>query len=338
MPTIGPEAPELPRGPCAAGHPDPPPGFLHVVAAVVRGPGGRCLIARRPRQVDQGGCWEFPGGKVEPGETAPEALARELEEELGIVPVCATPLIQIPHRYPHRAVWLDVWEVAAYTGHPRGREGQPLRWVLPERLHACTFPAANRAVVDLLNLPPLMLVTPEPEPDLDAWLNRLDRVLARGVRFVQFRAHGLQGSAWRELARAVVTRCREAGGRCLLNGAPELAVELGAHGVHLNRHVLKTCRRRPLPEGMWVSASVHDAGELDLAVRAAVDFVLVSPVLPTRSHPGAPALGWSGLETLARSAPFPVYGLGGLKPADLDRVRAAGAQGVAAVRALWEAA
>jgi 8-oxo-dGTP diphosphatase len=306
------------------------------VAAVIRGPGGACLIARRPEHADQGGLWEFPGGKVEPGETAREALGRELMEELGIVLLQAAPLIQIPHHYPHRAVWLDVWEVTRFSGRPHGREGQPLRWVSPPRLREHVFPAANRPIVHALNLPDRLLVTPEPGRDFRPWLARLDRALARGIRLVQFRAHGLDEGAYRDMAREVLARCRGAGARCVLNASPALVETLGADGVHLNRHALRAWGRRPLPRNRWVSASVHDAHELRLAMRAGVDFALVSPVRSTPSHPEAPALGWPGLETLARQAPFPVYALGGVGPDDLGRVRAAGAQGVAAIRAFWD--
>ncbi len=313
----------------------PPPGYLHVVAAVIRGPGGACLIARRPEHADQGGRWEFPGGKVEPGETARAALGRELMEELGIAPVRAAPLIQIPHRYPHRAVWLDVWDVTRFTGRPRGREGQPLRWVHPGRLREHRFPEANRAIIQALNLPDRLLVTPGPGEDWEAWFACLDRALSAGIRLVQLRAHRLGGAAYRDLARAVLARCRRAGALCVLNADPELAETLGADGVHLNRYALRTCARRPLSRDRWVSASVHDPEELRLAIRADVDFALVSPVRPTPSHPDAPVLGWWGLEALVRSAPFPVYALGGVGPGDLERARRAGAQGVAAIRAFW---
>ncbi len=312
-----------------------PAGFLHVVAAVVRDPEGRCLIAQRPRPKDHGGKWEFPGGKLEVGEMPVEALARELWEELGIQLQVAKPLIQVPYRYRQRAVWLDVWEVERFSGEPHGREGQPVRWVAPARLQAYAFPAANLPVLTALRLPPYLLVTPEPGADWELFLRGLDRALDGGVRLVQLRAHSLDMRRYRPLAAQVIEHCARAGAACLLNAPAHWITELGAQGVHLHRHALARATGRPLPRDLWVSASVHNGRELAQAARIGVDFALVSPVLPTPSHPGASGLGWEGFEVLARRAPMPVYALGGVAPTDLNRVRLSGGQGVAAVRALW---
>jgi 8-oxo-dGTP diphosphatase len=86
-----------------------------------------------------------------------------------------------------------------------------------------------------------------------------------------------------------------------------------------------------------LSASVHDRRELMMARDAGVDFALIAPVMPTASHPGAPVLGWDGFAALAALATMPVYALGGVAPADVARAWACGGQGVAAIRALWEA-
>ena len=98
---------------------------IHVAAAVIRCVDGQILLAKRPEDKHQGGLWEFPGGKVEASETVQAALSRELEEELGIRPSAARPLIQVRHDYPDKQVLLDVWEVSAFTGEPHGAEGQP---------------------------------------------------------------------------------------------------------------------------------------------------------------------------------------------------------------------
>ncbi len=128
------------------------PRAVRVAVGIVVDATGAILIARRPDHVHQGGLWEFPGGKVEAGETAETALRRELHEELGIVIQAAEPLLEIRHSYPEKIVVLDVWRVTAYHGEPHGREGQPLLWIMPEALADFGFPAADGPIIARLRL------------------------------------------------------------------------------------------------------------------------------------------------------------------------------------------
>ncbi|MEZ5530251.1 MAG: 8-oxo-dGTP diphosphatase MutT [Porticoccaceae bacterium] len=121
---------------------------VHVAAAVILGTDGSILIARRPDHIHKGGLWEFPGGKVEDGETVSDALARELDEELAIQVLAAEPLLEVRHDYPDKSVLLDVWCVSEYRGEPRGNEGQPTRWVMPTQLIDFPFPEANQPIID----------------------------------------------------------------------------------------------------------------------------------------------------------------------------------------------
>lgn len=132
---------------------------IHVVAAALQDAQGRVLIARRPLGVHQGGLWEFPGGKLEPGEMPLRGLARELEEELGIRVLASRPLIRVHHDYGDRRVLLDVHRVTGFAGEPVGREGQPLAWRHPEDLDPGCFPAADGPIISALRLPPLYFIT-----------------------------------------------------------------------------------------------------------------------------------------------------------------------------------
>lgn len=123
---------------------------VHVVAGIIRDAQGRILISRRHDHLHQGGLWEFPGGKVEPDETARDALARELQEELALLVVAAEPFQQIRHDYPDKSVLLDFWLVSAFDGDVRGVEGQPVEWVGVSALRDYAFPAANVPIVDAL--------------------------------------------------------------------------------------------------------------------------------------------------------------------------------------------
>ena len=127
---------------------------IHVVAAViVHTDRQRIFISRRADHLHQGGLWEFPGGKVEAGESAESALARELFEELDIAVQAARPFMQVEHDYPDKQVFLDIWQVDSFTGIARGKEGQDCRWVglqelLNDRLFE--FPAANQPILERL--------------------------------------------------------------------------------------------------------------------------------------------------------------------------------------------
>ena len=310
---------------------------IHVAAAVIRSTDGLVLIAKRPLDKHQGGLWEFPGGKVEKGEAVEVALARELLEELGIGVTAARPLIQVRHDYPDKYVLLDVWEVTAFSGEPHGAEGQPLAWVASERLPDYTFPAANRPIVAAARLPDRYLVTPDdasPRQLLDGLAHALDA----GIRLVQLRAPSLSQADYRLLAADALAACA---GRAqlMLKGPLDWAADFPAAGWQLTSEQLRrhAGQCRPVAVGQWLAASCHDAEELAMATALGVDFVTLSPVLPTPTHPEAAPLGWLRVAELLQGFNHPAFVLGGMTPAHLSTARQAGAQGVAALRALWPA-
>ncbi len=308
---------------------------VHVAAAVIRGDDGRVLIARRPDDKHQGGLWEFPGGKVEDGEPVLEALARELLEELGIVMRAAQPLIRIPHDYPDKHVLLDVWEVTAFDGTPHGAEGQPLAWVAPRQLVDYEFPAANAPIVTAARLPEHYLITPE-GLSAQELLTGLKLALERGVRLIQLRAPAMFDAQYRDLAVDAVGLCA---GRAqlMLKGPLEWLGDFPAAGWHLSSQQLRryVAQGRPFPRERLLAASCHDAEELAMAEQMGVDFVTLSPVLPTKTHPEVAALGWERARELTQGCTRPVFFLGGLDEGGAVRARESGAQGIAAIRGLW---
>ena len=124
--------------------------MLDVVVAVIRDKNNQILIAQRAEKKHQGGKWEFPGGKVEQDESAQQALARELDEELGIQISAPKPLLQIRHQYTDLSVFLDVYEVRIWQGEAYGKEGQRIRWVDIHALENYAFPIANEAIIEAL--------------------------------------------------------------------------------------------------------------------------------------------------------------------------------------------
>ena len=124
--------------------------MILVVAAALYDARGRVLIAQRPQGKHQAGRWEFPGGKVAPGESESAALARELREELGIEVNASRPFMRLEHSYPDRRVELSMWIVERYGGTPRSLDGQELRWIAPAELAHADLLEADRPFVEAL--------------------------------------------------------------------------------------------------------------------------------------------------------------------------------------------
>lgn len=310
---------------------------VHVAAAAIFDSSGRILVSRRPAHVHQGGLWEFPGGKLEPGEPVEHALSRELYEELGIRVQSARPLIRIPHDYPDKSVLLDVWRVDVFSDTARGREGQEIEWVAVDSLADYRFPVANAPIIKAVSLPDRYLITPDPGPDHAVFLDALESALANGVSLVQLRAKQLSKQNFRALVPAVLDRCQRAGARLLLNTDAMLADGLGADGLHLTSARLRALTERPPGDGLLVAASCHTLQDVRHAGDLGLDFVVVSPVRQTTSHPDAVPLGFEGLRQLTEQSVLPVYALGGMRLSDLDAAFRQGAQGIAAISGLWGA-
>lgn len=308
--------------------------ILLVAAAALIDRDNRVLISKRPEGRSLAGLWEFPGGKCEAGETAEEALRRELREELGIEIEIGTRLIRVPQAYPSKRLCLDVHEVRAWRGSMRGLEGQALAWVPPHMLSEYAMPPADIPVVAALSQPDRYLVTAEPGDDDARWLATLERALANGIRRVELRAPACEPKRWNRLASQAVACCNEAGAQVLINGDLELAAALGA-GVHLRAAQLAELTSRPLPQGRLVGASCHTAEELRAAQALGCDFAVVGAIKPTKTHPEATPLGWEGFASLREAVSLPIYAIGGLGVSDIPEARRHGAQGIAAIRSLW---
>jgi 8-oxo-dGTP diphosphatase len=123
---------------------------MHVMAGVLLDVQGRMLLAQRPAGKHLAGAWEFPGGKLEVGESPLEALKRELLEELGITLLEARALIRVPWRYGERALLLDAWRIERWEGVPQSLEGQALQWVDADQVEPSILAPADRPVLRAL--------------------------------------------------------------------------------------------------------------------------------------------------------------------------------------------
>ena len=308
--------------------------ITEVAAAVIERPDGSFLLGQRAPDTFYPGYWEFPGGKVEPGETPHDALVRELHEELEIGVLNATPWIVREHLYEHAHVRLHFFRVREWRGEVKDHVHSALEWQRPGATTVSPMLPANAPVLAALALPDFYGITHAGEVGIEVQLTQLDLALKAGLRLLQLREPALAPDRREPFAAAAVALCHAQGARVLVNGDAQLAWALGADGVHLSGSQLASLRGRPgFP---LVAASCHDAMDLARAADAGLDFVVVGTVMPTPSHPGRATLGWQGVAKLLANCPLPAYAIGGLGRTDLDSARLVGAHGIAAIRSAWQ--
>jgi 8-oxo-dGTP diphosphatase len=320
--------------------------MLDVAAAVIERPDGTYLLGRRAPGTFYPGYWEFPGGKVEAGETPRDAVVRELQEELGITVHRADPWLRRTHVYEHAHVNLHFFRVREWSGEVSDHVHDALSWQRPGDEQVAPMLPANGPVLAALAMPEYYAITHASEIGVEQQLAQLRRALASGSRLVQLREPALVAETRVSFYREAVALCHTFGARTLIHEDVALAQSLGADGVHLPARALASLSERPsLP---LVAASCHDAAELSTAAILGCDFAVLSPVLPTQSHPGSATLGWEGFaqecavtsEGHLRLGSLPIpplltFALGGVGPGDLDAARRHGAHGVAGIRAFW---
>lgn len=295
----------------------------------------KILLSRRRIDSHQGGLWELPGGKINPGELPTRALGRELAEELGIIIGNTHPLTMIEHDYADKAITIRVIVVDSWSGGLHGKEGQLVEWVRVDDLPSRPMPAANSHLIRLISLPSLYLITPDKTDYDQKFFLRTRDFLKHGLGMLQFRTKSPDVSGHQYVVRKLVEECEKYSSKLIYNGTAEQAEHLGAHGVHLNSDRLMKLQKRPLGEDKWVVASCHNRQELQHAVKTGVDFCVLSPVHASSSHPLQDGIGWNQFQSITNESCLPIYALGGVKVEELAVARNHGAHGVAMISGIW---
>ena len=309
-------------------------GITRVAAAVVVRPDGQVLLAQRPAGKAYAGYWEFPGGKLERGETPAHALARELAEELGLAVRRAAPWLVQEYVYPHAHVELNFFRVFAWDGEPHGHDGQAFAWQTPGAFDVAPLLPANTRILQALLLPAVYGITCAADLGEDAFLVRASRAFDAGLKLVQLREKAWPADRVATFAARLRDLAHAHGAKVLLNGAADTARRLGLDGVHWTSAHLAAATSRP--DDLVVGASCHGAAELARAGALGCDFAVLGPVRDTPSHPDARTLGWDAFARATEGTRLPVYALGGLVPADLDAAIDRGAHGIAMRRGAWD--
>lgn len=309
-----------------------PESIVEVVVAIITRPDGSFLLASRPEGKPYPGYWEFPGGKVEAGESLRHALSRELQEELGMQITHASPWITRIFSYEHATVRLHFFRVVEWHGEPCPRENQALSWQSADDINVTPVLPANAPILRALLLPSVYAITHAEEIGVDTSITKLTHALQQSLRLIQVREKNMAKDQLRIFSREVISLAQTYDAKVLINGDIEFSSEIGADGVHLTSSQLMSLSKRP--ETDWCGASCHNAEELFHAEQLGVDFVVLGPVLPTLTHPGMSSLGWRKFASLIQDYSLPVYALGGLCSEDLTTALEHGGHGIAMMRGL----
>jgi 8-oxo-dGTP diphosphatase len=290
------------------------------------------LLAQRPVGKAFAGYWEFPGGKVEAGESMRQALTRELQEELGITVDRAWPWLSCDFTYPHANVHLKFFRVTSWHGAIEAIEHSGFEWVkLGAAPGVSPILPANGPILRALALPSVYALTNASENGIEGEWAKLEKALAGGLRLIQVRDKDLPPAQRERFAQGVMARARAYPDSCVLvNDDQALARTIGAHGVHLSAGALEKISQRPSFD--WVAASCHSAAELARASTLGIDFVVLGPLLPTPTHPDAAGLGWEACARLIERVSIPVFALGGMQAEMLETAWGKGAHGIAMLR------
>lgn len=314
---------------------------LHIAVGVLRNARGDVLISQRRADQVGAGEWELPGGKRDPGETLPAALARELDEELGVAVGAAESLIRIRHRYSDRQVLLDTWAVTQWSGNAHGREGQRIRWCPVDDLPAAGLLAADRPIVTAIRLPRRYAMTP-PGASADtvlAWVDGWRRAGQRdadGGALLRLRLPELTDADYRALTVDALSGLSDSPVQIVVDrllGWGEHATRLAVHAPE--QHIAAMAGVSEWGAMRWRLASVHSTAQCAAAGDQGVDALVAGPVRATASHPGQAGRGLAWFRRLADGCGMPVFAIGGLGPTDHAAIADAGGQGVAAIRAYW---
>ena len=324
--------------------------MTHAAVGIIQREDGSVLLGERPVGKPWAGYWEFPGGKVEMDETPLQALVRELQEELGITVKSHYPWLTRTFDYPAKfntqgqlespakTVKLHFFIVTQWHGEPLGLESQTLSWQSPNNLTVSPMLPANAPIFSALSLPNIYALTNLNELGETLFFERLKIALDNGLRMIQVREKQLSQADLFAFSKQVIAISTPYSAKVFLNSTEpaagvKQACKMGVAGVHFTSSALMQLQTKPL--GMLCGASCHNLQELAHAAMLGLDYVMLSPVQATRTHPDAQALGWRKFRELIAVYALPVYALGGMEKSDLHQAKTNGGHGVAMLRSNW---
>ena len=301
--------------------------MIKVVVGVVHNNSKEIFISRRKKNQFMSGYWELPGGKVENNEDLSSALKRELFEEIGIKIEKFSLIQTIQQQYPKRIIDLSIYVIDKYSGTPVGKEGQDFSWCSIEKFKEYKLLPTMWKIIKRLSLPKSYWITPD-NHNSNAVFEECNKRLSEGIKIIQLRSKS-------QLDKAYIDKFNKL---CQLNQAklvlniPHMVFDEPCDGWHLTSTELMVTSTREFPDDKLLGASAHSLIEAKHAEKISVDYISLSPINETPSHPKTQILGWEKASEIISQCKVPIYLLGGMNKDSMDKALSIGAKGIAGIR------
>lgn len=306
--------------------------FLIKVSIGIFRDGDKILIAQSKKKANKI-VWEFPGGKNEKKETPEQTLYRELKEELNVVVRKARLIKRFLTNVDGSNYELSIFSVVEWMGKCIGLEGQVLKWVPISELLNYNMHEPNKKIFSSLMLPNRIMITPFLDKDYELFLENLDLLERHKIKLLQLRL--THDESTNKLISREVKKKSGDKVKIMINGGTSEFDENYFDGLHLPFNLARKLNVRPVKKKYLFSISCHNNKEIEHADLIDADFVYLSPVKKTTSHPNSNCLGWSKASKIAAASSKPVYALGGLSIVDTSRAVENGFQGIAGITTFW---
>ena len=301
--------------------------IIEVVVGVIHNDSKEIFISRRKKNQFMSGYWELPGGKVENNEDLSSALKRELFEEIGIKIEKYNLIQTIQQQYPKRIINLSVYVIEKYSGTPVGKEGQDFSWSSIEKIEEYELLPTMLKIINRLSLPNSYWITPD-NHNSNSVFEECNQRLSEGVKIIQLRSKSQLDKAYIDNFNKL---CQLNQAKLVLN-MPHIDFDEPCDGWHLTSIELMTTSTREFPDDKLFGASAHNLIEAKHAEKISVDYISLSPINETPSHPQTQILGWEKASEIIIQCKVPIYLLGGMDKDSMDKALSIGAQGIAGIR------
>jgi len=205
--------------------------LVNVAVAVIQREDGYVLMAERPYGKKSSGFWEFPGGKFELGESAEQALAREIHEEIGIKPKMVYPWIRYKYIYPDKCVKLHVFRIFTWEGNLSGREGQRISWEDSDAIRVSPLLPANNHILEVIKLPLLYIITNTSQSSMVKFMEVLVKLFEQGVRLIQVCTRHMNPEQLTQITCPIVKLAHHYGAKVLISGSESVALRSSADSI-----------------------------------------------------------------------------------------------------------